>query len=68
MSDEGTRINTNEEQHQESGGTDDGGSGTINKPKRPFGWDARDFEKNVWLPKSPESIKGRYTGRFWEEE
>ena len=68
MSDERKRVDTNEEQHQKSGGTDDSGSGATNKSKRPISWDARDFEESAWIPKSPESIKGRYTGRFWEEE
>ena len=64
---EGKRINTNEKPNKKS----DRGSASDTKPdakpKRPLDWDARDLEKNAWIPKSSRSTEGRYTNRFWEE-
>ena len=44
--------------------TDRTGAGS----KKPLAWDARNLEASLWLRDSPESTKGRYEDRFFEDE
>lgn len=62
------KINTNGEVDQKSGGTDDSSDRPISKPEGSLSWDARDLEKNAWIPRSSKQTEGRDKGRFWQEE
>lgn len=64
---EGKRIDSNEKSNKKRNGDAAGDTKPDAKPKRPLDWDARDLEKNAWIPKSSRSTEGRYTNRFWEE-
>lgn len=68
MSNERKRTNTTKEQSKEPRGSSASTSGTDSKPKRPIDWDARDFEKDVWIRDSPRSIEGRYEDRYFQDE
>ena len=66
--DERKRTDSDEESNQEHHGDAKCNPESNAKPKRPLDWDARDLEKNAWIPGSRRSTEGGYTGRFWEEE
>jgi hypothetical protein len=68
MKNERKQTNTNGKKSKKSRGSDDGSNKPDAKPKRPLDWDARDLKTNAWVRKSSNSIEGRYTNRFWEEE
>lgn len=68
MDNERKRTNTAEKQSKEPRGSGTGAAGTDGKPERPLGWDARDFEADVWIRDSPRSTEGRYEDRFFQDE
>ena len=68
MSNEGKRINSTKEQSEESGRNKPGLDESTSKLKRPLDWDARDLKENAWIRDSPESTKGRYEDRYFQDE
>lgn len=66
MKDEGKRTNTAKEQGKKSGGNNVSDLRTADKPKGSSHGNTRDREEDGWIPKSPRSVKGRFTNRFFE--
>ena len=67
MNNERKRTNPDEEQSKKSGGSSERTARSDDKHERPSHWDPGDSEENGWVRKSPRSIEGRFTNRFFED-
>ena len=68
MDNERKRTNTAEKQSKEPGGSSERTARSDDKHERSSHWDIGDPKENGWVRKSPRSIEGRFTNRFFEED